>query len=231
MSGFQSALVAAGLVVIPVILAGLYVKRLYRGLFWFPVYLTAVWLSELLTFVDPDRFYNWRFWLVKETLIGVIKVAMLYEIVSRAFAAFPGARRTASVFIALACWLIVFSIVFTASEPFGRRHRLEQDLISTLANGTALAYGATWAFFFWYHVPLDRLHRAILGPLVVYMLLFASVARILQHYGFGSRDALSLGIGVAYVVLEIFWAVVVWTDRPPPDDPIRRQLSPWRYTS
>jgi hypothetical protein len=61
------------------------------------------------------------------------------------------------------------------------------------------------------------------------MLLFATGTRVLQHYGFGSRDGMSLAIGAVYLVLEIFWAVVVWTDRPPPDDPIRRQLSPWRF--
>lgn len=209
-----------------VVLAGVLFRRLYRICYTFPAYLLAVWLGDLAMFLWPARLYVWTFWTAKETLYAVLKLALALEITALAYAAFPGARATARRMILLVLTAVLG--LLTVGVPYGGEfHALASELQRRLAQGTALVFCATWAMVLWYHLPLHRLHRAIIRGLVPYMLVFALVNSLLLSLGWQVRQAVNVADGLAYALLLLYWSWEVWR-RPPAEPPFLRTLQPWR---
>ena len=79
------------------LLAGMVVRgRL--GLCWaFALYVLAVLVGNTLVTLDPQRYFTYSFWMRKQGVYDLLKVGIAIELAWRAFAAFPGAWRTARV--------------------------------------------------------------------------------------------------------------------------------------
>lgn len=222
----QRAAFVASLGLLVALLAGLFVRRLYRVCYSFPAYLMAVLAGDVLMFAWPDRFYTWGFWTVKETLYALLKLAIAIEVSALAYQAFPSARAAVrrvilGVLAALLAFLVI-GVPYDAELP-----TLARELQRRTANGIALVFCATWALVLYYRLPLHRLHRAILRGLVPYLLVFASANTLTLVFGWDVRQAVNVADAAAWALMLAYWCWVVW--RPArPDPPFMRQLQRWR---
>src|SRR5262245_12936153 len=221
MSALQVLLTAASIALICATLAGLWSRRFYRLCYAFTAYLAAVALGEALILLWPDRFYSWAFWQGKETLYGLLKLAIVLELGSLTFQVFPGARAKArwlALFALLATLATMLSIPPDSHQELTWLAALAVEVHSRLANGTVLLLALTWILVFWYHVPLHRLHRAILRGLGLYLVVLAMLLRLVANLGADSRDLASHVSGFAYVALLGYWTWEVWRPAQPLDN-------------
>jgi hypothetical protein len=227
MSPVQRAMLGVSLVLLALLLASLFQRRLYRLCYGFAAWLLAVFAGDGLMFCCPDRFYNWGFWVVKETAYAVLKLAMAAEITALSFEAFPSARATARrVIMAMLAGLLAFVVI--GVDYRAGLDQLARDLHRRTANGVALVYCATWAVILWYRLPLHWLHRAILRGLVPYLLVFAAANTLTLELGWQVRDEVNLADGAAWCLVVAYWCREVWRGRPGGDTPFMRQIQPWR---
>jgi len=219
------------ILLIPVLLLGLQRRSLLRLCYAFPVYLTAVWLGEVAVRSSPERFYNWGFYVAKETLYGGLKLAIAVELAALAFGRFPGAAATARR--ALLAGLLVTAGTLLLGPPVTRPGLagIAFTLQPRLANGTVLLLLIVWILVLWYHVPVHRLHRAIIRGLVPYMLLFGDgvTLQLLGRSGWDVWRLVSFLNSSAYVTLLIYWTWEAWrrVEEPKPSDAVDPLLA-WR---
>jgi hypothetical protein len=227
MSLLERAPVIVSFVLLAALLAGLFVRRLYRVCYSFPAWLLAVLAGDVLVFFWTQRFYTWAFWMTKETVYAVLKLAIAVEITALAFQAFPSARATVrrvmlGVLLALLAFVLV-GVRYQADLP-----DLARELQRRTANGVALVFCATWAVVLYYRLPLHRLHRAILRGLVPYLLVFAAASTLTLVFGWDVRRNVNMAEAAAWDLMLAYWCWEVWR-RPPGDDSrFMRQLQPWR---
>jgi len=208
------------------VLLGLGVRRLYRFCYSFAVYLLAVLTGDLLQNCWPERFYTWDFWMVKETLYALLKLAIAVEIVDLSFQAFPSARRNVRrVMLALLVGLLGFVVI--GVDDGAELTMLARELQRRAANGIAMLYCAAWAVVLYYHLPLHRLHRAILRGLVPYLLVFAAANTITLVFGWNWRQEVNVAEAAVWALMLAYWSWEVWR-RGPAESLFLRELQPWR---
>jgi hypothetical protein len=226
----QRALGYAVLILIPALLLLLWRRSLIRLCYTFPVYLAAVWLGDVAIAARPERFFNWGFFVTKQTLYGALKFAIAVEIATLAFGRFPGALAVARR--ALLAGLIVTLATLVFGPPIKRWAMVDvgMALQPRLANGTVLVLLIVWVLVLWYHVPVHRLHRAIIRGLVPYMLFFGD-GLVIQFYARHSHLHQLTGLldSAAYLTVLAYWTWEAWrrVDEPTPSDAVSPLLS-WR---
>lgn len=226
MTTIQRILLALSVTLLTADLAGLFRRRLNRICYSFPVYLAAVGAGDFLQLVAADRFYVWSFYAAKETLYGVLKLAVALEITALAYQAFPAAHAAARR--AILAVLLALLLLLTIGVPYGPDFpTLVRELQRRLTLGTILVFCATWALVLWYHLPLHRLHRAIIRGLVPYMLVFAAANGLTLTFGWNIRDAVNLADAAAWDLMLAYWAWEIWR-RPPAEPPFLQKLQVWR---
>jgi hypothetical protein len=180
----------------------------------------------MLQIVAPDDFYVMWFYQATETVYVVLKLAVALEITALAYQAFPAAHAAARR--AILAVLVALLLLVTVSVPYGSDFpTLVLELTKRLTFGTILVFCATWALVLWYHLPLHRLHRAIIRGLVPYMLVFAAVNALMLTFGWNIRDAVSTADAVAWNLMLAYWAWEAWRT-PPAEPPFLQQLQRWR---
>src|SRR5262249_16545906 len=124
----------------------------------FTFYVAAILLGNALVTLSPDRFYTPEFWLLKQAVYDVLKMATATELAWRAFSVFPGAWRTARML--LAAILVASTLVLAWLTP--------HSSFDTLWNWQpSVATAAIWvltaiALLVWhYQVPITEWQRAI----------------------------------------------------------------------
>jgi hypothetical protein len=209
-----------------VILAGLVHRRLFRLCYAFAAYVGLVLAAETLIFLWPDRFWVWPFFTAKETTYGGLKLAILLEITALTYQVFPSARAAVRRLL-LGVMLLILGLL-TIGIPAGADFAdLVRELLRRLAQGTAMAYLATWSLLLWYRLPLHHLHRAILRGLVPYLTLYAASRTIMLSDWNERRVLVNVVEMVAYALVLAYWAWEVWR-KPPPAPDFMRTLQPWR---
>ena len=103
------------LVLIALVLVALVRRRYHRLCYSLPIYLATVLVGDLLILLWPGRFYTWGFWIIKEALYVVLKLAVAIELASTVFQAFPGARASARL-------VLVLGLIVAAAMQIGRAH-------------------------------------------------------------------------------------------------------------
>ena len=216
--------------VMPLLLAGLFWRRLYRIAYFFTAYLIAIWSAEVLILLWPARFYTWGFFLAKETVFGLLSFGTAMEMVAYTFQAFPGARATARGTLLVGLAFILVALLSAPIESSGGFAGLAQDLHPRLANGTALLFAGLWALVLWYNLPIHPFHRAILRGLVPYLVVFTVLVRLLATLGWQVREEAGLADGLSWLVVVLYWTVEAW--RRPRDlgvgPDVMSALQPWR---
>lgn len=204
----QVAVLAIVNLVIAETLAGL-VMRGRAGHCWsFVAYLCGVLTCDTLLLADPDRYYTPEFWGAKQALFDVLRTAVALEMTWRVVRAFPGALRTARRF---ALVLLVGGSFALMGAP---RQAGLHDLVAwqpRVVACTALLFTLTALLVAWYHLPMRRLHRVVMGGFAVYSAFFASVLSVMVRSGFDHRVWLNFVDAVAYLGVCVVWMRAAWT--------------------
>lgn len=213
MSPLDRALIAAGVILLCVILAGLVVRRRAASCWSFVAYLAAVCLSDLLILLWPERFWRKDFWILKESVHSLLKLALALELMVRIFQSFPSAyvaaRRAVIVVVAGLGALIWFALAHGTDyvAVVGRLYPHVHD-------ATVWLLVALGGYCLWYHLPLDSLHKTILIGLVPYLLVYSVMLRALLSLGWERGGVFNRSAPIAYLALLAYWAYVAWRPAP-----------------
>ena len=206
MSGPQSLLAHANKVVMLALLAVM-IWRGRLGQCWaFSFYVGVALLGNTLASLWPERFFTPSFWMLKQAIYDVLKMAIGVELAYRAFVAFPGAWRSARIVLLVV--LAVTTIGLACVTPRATFETLWTWQPSILTAAVWLLT-ATALLVTWYHLPIGEWQRAIMLGLAPYLLTFATVLRLLQRRGWtfewtGRCDS------VAWLALMAFWVYAAW---------------------
>ena len=117
----------------------------------FTLYLVVVLTSNRLVTWWPDQFFNWHFWVLKETLLQVLILAVAIDLAGVALRPFPRARRwTRGGLMALA---VATGLVAAVTVPGDYFHALAV-LVPRLSGGAAFAFGLLAFVTLWSWLPL-----------------------------------------------------------------------------
>lgn len=216
MSPVDRAFIGAGVILTCAILAGLVARRRAASCWSFVAYLAAVALTDLLIALWPERFFRQGFWILKENVHNLLKLAVALELMVRIFQPFPSAyaaaRRGVIVVVAGLAALVWFSLSHGTDyvTVVGRLHPHVND-------GTVWLLVALGGYCLWYHLPLDTLHKAILIGLVPYLLVYSVVQRAVAALGWERGDLFNTTAPIAYATLLAYWVSVVWKPGPGAD--------------
>ncbi len=219
----------ASLAMMLVLLLGLAWRGLWRVTYAFTAYLCAVAACSLLMRTWPVTFYTMEFYVQKECLYGLLKLALAVELALLAFVRLPGARLLARAALGLGGTLLALALAFRLSHA-PDAFAVTERLLPLLANGTALLFAAVWGLALYFHVPLHPLHRALLRGFVPYLLVFALLLNLLRRLGWELRPVVGWADGFAYAAMLAYWAYTVWRLPllPPADPDLVDELQPWR---
>jgi len=196
-------LVKLGLVAL---LAGM-VFRGRLGLCWaFTLYVAAVLVGNSLATLVPQRFFTHSFWMLKQGVYDLLKMAIAIELAWRAFAAFPGAWRTARV--VLLALLAVSTLSLAGLTPASYNTLWQWQPAAVTASVWLLTATALLVVF--YQVPIGEWQRAIMLGLAPYLLVFVTLLSLLRRLGWTVLEQISLIDQLAYLGLVLFWAFAAW---------------------
>lgn len=205
----RQLLLAAVILAALATIAGLVVRGRVRQCWSFAAYLCSVVTCGV--FYIQDAYFTREFWMARQVIFDVLKTAVALEMTWQVVRAFPGALRTARV---LALVLLAGSTVLLAA---GLPHSSSYAMVlgawqPRVVACTTLLFTLTALLVAWYHLPIRRLHRAIMGGFTVYLAFFATVLSILQRnfhsdqarFWYGRMDT------YAYLALVVYWARAAW---------------------
>jgi hypothetical protein len=186
--------------------AGVFVRGRQRDCWSFATYLVVVSACEGAIAFWPERFFQWWFFVTKESLYNVLKIAVALELAHRAFHVFPGARATAR--------RVVFTVLAASTVLIGASSALSSDWTDwqpPVVSATIWLFGATATLVVWYRLPLHMWHRAILAGFAPYLLVFVTLLSVLEKQGaLTAYAALGLLDSIAYLAVMVCWAFVAW---------------------
>jgi hypothetical protein len=212
MSELQSTVALLVRVFLLVLLAGMLWRGQVRHCWAFAAYVVAALLGNTLVSLWPERFLNEVFWMVKQVVYDVLKVAIALELAWRSFRAFPGARRTAQRVLLALLVASTLSIAWLSSPPSFETVWEWQPPVSTAA---LWLLTATALMVVWYQVPVHGWQRAIMLGLAPYLLVFVSLLGLLELRGWVvAGDFVDMTETLAYLVLVTFWAWAAWRREP-----------------
>lgn len=237
LAGVTSAQLAVAVAVqalLLITLAGLFYNGRARRLWMLPVYLLATGIADVLALAAPRIFYVWHAWAVREFALRALSLAMVFELALRVFAALPRAARHGRLVLA---GVLVLTAIGLAYVPWHGSELASASWIRVVITEALprLAYGAFWlcvaliALMSLYRVPSDPLHRAVLGGLAAYLIVYS--------VGLGTQRTSQLSALVhtitpfAYAALLAYWAWAAWRHEEPPRDvspEVVRRLHPWQ---
>jgi hypothetical protein len=207
MSGLQLAFAHATKIALLALLAGILVRGRARLCWSFAVYVFAVLLGNTLVTVWPGRFYTEEFWVVKQGVYDVLKVAIALELAHRAFGAFPGALRTARrVLLAV----LVLSTVLLAMLTPRSSYETLWEWQPSVATSAVWLLTATALLVVWYQIPIHDWPRAIMLGLAPYLLVVVTLMGLLKRHGWEFRSELGILDSLAYAALLVFWTWAAW---------------------
>jgi hypothetical protein len=205
----ERVVTAVAVVLICGVLAGLFVRRRAASCWSFVAYLVAVAVSDLLIAGWPHRFWREGFWILKEGVHNLLKLATALELMVRIFQPFPSAyaaaRRGVLVVVAGLAALVWFTLAGGTDyiTVVGR-------LYPHVYDATVWVLVALGGYCLWYHLPLDSLHKAILIGLVPYLLVYSVMQRSLASFGWERGYLFNATSPMAYLLLLVYWGYVAW---------------------
>jgi hypothetical protein len=173
----------------------------------FGPYLAVVWFGATAPWVLPSL-YTWDFYAAKEGIAAALKLLLAFELYLRTFAGLPGARRLANL-------PLLGLLVLTAGmlgKPYLHTEAVSLYLaiVPVATIGITLVLTLVLGLATWFRVPALSVHRAIMRGLVPYQLLNTFGMQAFSIFGFAVRNLYNDTVPVAYNVLLVYWAVIVW---------------------
>lgn len=230
----QLAVSLAALTFLAATLVGLFRRGRARRLWMLPAYLLATGTADVLTLVAPQFFRVWRAWAGRELALNGLALAIVLEIALRVFMALPRAARHARLALAGVLGMTALGLALVPWYSPGLASAPWIYVVVTEAL-PRLAYGAFWLCLAlilvmnFYDVPPDPLHRAVLGGLAGYLVVY-SVGLGMQH-GPHNRALVYTVTPLAYTALLAYWTWAAWRPEKPPrgaSPAAVQRLHPWR---
>src|SRR5262245_32678491 len=166
MTLWDGAVLASDAVLGLAVTLGLLVRRHVRASLLLPVYVAAVAVPDLLMVAAPQQFFKIDFWLFKEALQVVVKVALALELSARVFASLPRARlRIVALQLAILATTIAVATRTLLSASW--TPEVGAATLAWLHYGTAFLFASVLAGAIWYNVPLYPIHRVVLFTLTL----------------------------------------------------------------
>jgi hypothetical protein len=201
------ALAHATKVAVLALLAGILVRGKARQCWSFVAYLVAVLLANTLISMGPEYFSTPAFWVVKQRIYDVLKMAIALELAWRVFEAFPGAWRTARRVLSVV--LAVSTLAIASLLP----HASYTNVYDWQPRATTAAIwllAATALVVVRYQIPIRDWQRAIMLGFAPYLLVCVTLMGLLKRHGWSFRVQWGLTDAIAYVALLLFWNYAVW---------------------
>jgi hypothetical protein len=177
----------------------------------FPLYALAILAGNSLVTLWPARFYNASFWMLKQGVYDVLKMALALELAWRALGEFPGAWRTARV-VLLALLGLSTAALFLLTPRSSYRTLWEWQ--PSVATAAVWLLTATALLVVWYQVPIHDFQRAIMLGLAPYLLVFVTLLDLLRRHGWKVRAEVGLADSLAYMGVVLFWTWAAWRRTP-----------------
>src|SRR5260221_1384623 len=115
MSPWEKAIVANEIGLATAVMIGLFLRGHWRTSYTFTLYLGAFVLLEGAILAWPGRLFRRDFWMAKEAVEGLLKLAVAFEIAERLFQRLPTARAT----FAFAFWAALLTIAVAVGPSLG----------------------------------------------------------------------------------------------------------------
>ena len=195
-------------VLLAVTIVGILVQRRQRLCWPFLFYLVAILIGNSLTTLWPEQFYNITFWMFKQSVYDIAKLAVALDLADHAFRAFPGARATAR--FVLLCILVVTGAAIVGVSVSAPPSVVAVEWHPRILSGTIWLMTATAVLVVWYRLPVHTFQRSILLGFTTYLLVFNTVLNILRAYGLDLREQMSLVDTFAYAGVLGWWAYSTW---------------------
>jgi len=206
---------------VKVALLALLVAMAMRGrlsLCWsFTLYLLAILVGNSLATFWPHRFYTGAFWVLKQGVYDLLKIAVGIELAWRAFSAFPGAWRVARVVILA---LLTSSTVALAWLTPRSTYRNLWDWQPGVVTAAVWLLTAVALLVVLYQIPIGEWQRAVVLGFAPYLLVSITLINIWQRRGWQVREVIGLLDSVAYLALVLFWVYAAWRQEEPPHEMI-----------
>jgi len=201
-------LVKLGLVAL---LGGMLVRGRVALCWAFFFYVLAILVGNSLVSLAPQRFFNDSFWVLKQGVYDLLKMAVAIELAWRAFAAFPGAWRTARVVLLAIAATGSLSLAWLTPRSYETLWEWQPGAVTA----TVWLLTATALLVVFYQVPIGNWQRAIMLGLAPYLLVFVTSMSMLRRHGWAVRDGASLLDAMAYLGVVLFWAWAAWRKDAP----------------
>jgi hypothetical protein len=189
------------------LLVGMLWRGRLRECWTFGVYVLAVLLGNTLVSFWPDRFHVPWFWVIKQGVYDILKVAIALELAWRAFHAFPGALRTARLVLLALLAMSTLSLLLLSSPASFESLWAWQPPVATVA---LWLLTATALMVVWYQIPVSGWERAIMLGFAPYLLMFVVLLDLLGRWGWTIVPWVATAEASAYLALVIFWAWAAW---------------------
>lgn len=194
------------------LLLGMMLRRRAAQCWSFTLYVSAIMLGNGLVTLSPERFYTPSFWVLKQAVYDLLKMATAVELAWRAFSAFPGAWRTARVVLATILVTSTLALFWLTPHSSFNTFWEWQPSVATAAIWLLTAV----ALLVWhYQIPISDWQRAIALGFPPYLLIFVTLMSVLKHRGWAIRAEFNLLDSLAYLALVLFWAHAAWRREQP----------------
>jgi hypothetical protein len=206
------------------VLAGLIVRRRLHYAYLLPVFLLAALVPGLAVALAPSVF-TWHVWLLQEALHAALLLGLGVEVSVRMMARLRGPAAT-MVFLGLVLAAATGSVLRAAPQRY-----VLFEVVPRVLAGTAGLYVGAFLVQWFFAVPVDRLHQAILLGLSPYMLVYAITwGRVTSAAGVAVADVVNplMFLFALLVLLQAAWQT---EDNPSAPHWLLSFLWPWRRWS
>lgn len=216
LSLFERLIVILGQSLVLATLVGLVVRRHVLTCPTFGLYLLTIFVTDFLLL--RDSFDTLTFWWHKEIVLNVLKFLVAFELISRAFSRFPGAKATAYRVMGLVVGLTLLTVIWLAAgwrgdaglEQREAAARIVSEFHPRIITATTLLFVAIAALILWYRLPVESMQKAILIGFVPYLIYLYMVLE-LQTANLWPRGGWLASLNTwAWPLLLGYWARSAW---------------------
>lgn len=166
-------------------LIGLVVRRHILTCPTFGLYLLTVFVTDLLQL--HDYFFTMQFYWYKEIVLNILKFLVAFELISRAFSRFPGAKATAYRVMGLVVGLTLVTVIWLAASWQGQPGLVDREAAARVVSefhpriitAVTLLFVAIAGLILWYRLPVESMQKAILIGFVPYLIFSYMVLELL----------------------------------------------------
>jgi hypothetical protein len=201
---------------VAITLAGVLSRRRISHCWSFAAYLAIVLLCDIPITGWWERFYTHSFWIIRQSLFDIAKLAVAMELSWRAFRHFPGARSVAGSFVLGMLGLTTAILLLVPTRhPYAYAASV-LDWHPRILTATIWLMTGTALLLVWYRIPITGFQKALLVGFVPYLVVFTSLLNLLGRRGWSFVSTMHALDGVAYVLVISWWAWQAW--RPSPEE-------------